>query len=205
MKWKSNFIFSSLIMLFLFSTFLFSTCPNGSQTAIRYLTVGGCEYKVEICYTCNLTSPNNVEIFSFAKTNPSCDPGMNINQVYENLNNQIHTSIFLNELCGLPGPCDQYPGGMWWTFAEDMCWQKELIQYNNQNIIIYFPCNLVNVICYENHRICWDPSIPGFVDLLMQGPEISGDFNCAGMLEPPDPTELNQPSACFFIVTPCYP
>ncbi|MCX6155367.1 MAG: hypothetical protein NT007_14535 [Candidatus Kapabacteria bacterium] len=174
-------------------------CPPGATLVTRTLNIGICTYHVEICYKCDPAAPNYIKIFGWAKVPSDCDNGLNSNQEYEALCQQVYQASFVNALCEMPGPCDEYPGGFHWTFAEQICWFK----MNIDGVIWYFHCNLEDDYCYAGFRLCWDPVKGVFVTLQTSPYEISGNPTCTtSVLSVPDPLPGNS-SECFYLQTPC--
>jgi hypothetical protein len=188
-----------IVMAILLSSPLFSQCPDGYTQWNGPMTVGGCQYNVKVCYKCEVSgNASAVQIFSFSKENPNCDPGMDANEIYQALVDQIYTSGFITTyLCQSVPPCDVPPYGFEFILAYDVCWQKK----NEGGIMVYHPCWDGQVICYMLYRICWDNGVP--VPVLLDGPDITGESYCSGT-EPANPP-VGQESTCFSFNTPCNP
>jgi len=204
---KKIILFSLIVLIGFFLKFdLKAACPSGygyTQTT-RLVTVGGCDFNVEICYKCMGIQPGEIRVWGFTKIDPNCDPGLDENQIAAAIYGTVYSPIYLNTLCGLPGPCES-GNELWYTEIYEICWWKTYLNGN----IWYFPCNLENCYCWILKKLCWD----GFryVSLTVQGPA----WSCSGYnddplekcpLEPEQvgvPTEQNPHTDCFHLWTPC--
>jgi hypothetical protein len=190
-----------IVMAILLSASLYSQCPTGYTQWIGTMTVGGCQFNVKVCYKCEVSgNAGEVQIFSFSKVNPNCDPGMNANEVYQALVDQIYNSDFITiHLCQSVPPCDVPPYGFEVILAYDVCWQKK----NEGGIMVYHPCWDGQVICYMLWRYCWNGT--DVVPVLLDGPDITGEIYCNGGEPLDNSVPVGQESTCFSFNTPCNP
>ena len=201
-------IFIVTVMFFEYDAYSQPQCPNGFSQSFVTLTVNGCDYTVEICYICYMNRPSEVHVFGFSKIDPNCPQTWNINQVLAYIYSQVFTPLFLNNLCGLPGPCES-GNELWYSLFYEICWEKIW----SGGRVWYLPCNFQNCYCWELWKICWDPALGQFVNIFVQGPGVSCPGYDPAINKCPNPESSVQdptpydpgPTNCFYISSPCYP
>lgn len=193
-----------LVSLFVISFEAKAQCPDGYDQTTVEIDVGSCTYDVVICYKCEDemgTTTSDILVYRWTiQDNCVQAPPMNTNEVYEGIWEEVTQPAFLNNLCGLAGPCDVSPGGFWFTVSVDQCF----IKIKAGDRIWYSPCWEGNTPCVIVYRICWDPSLPGFKKIIEQDWTDYSTYSCPST-EPPDPVNNGDETTCFGLSSPCNP
>jgi len=184
-------------------------CPPGANLISDQVTVisgnTSCLYDIQYCLLCQPSGGiGDFSLYSFSKHDPHCilNPPLNSTQIYGQIVDIVTVPDYLAQKCNYPGPCDTYPGGIWYQFCFWMCWEKFFDIVNN--VVVYVPCwQTSDAECIQIIRVCWDGT--QYIRTL-ESQNQTGTFNCAGQPEPPDPTSQNPgPTSCFPLPTPCNP
>jgi hypothetical protein len=196
---KIKFVLILLVSL----TFLLSyteafSCPVGYTSVTKVVTVGDCDYSVDICVKCPTGPvPGKITFTSFTLTNPSCNNSLDINQVFDGIKLAISNFTFIQDLCVQlqAPPCNQ---AQLITFYWYNCWYEEKINYFEEDHIVYRACDY-DTYCEVVKRYCWNGNI--FVDYTDSVTQ-HGEPN-RPIIYYPDPTEYNQPTPCMRLHTEC--
>lgn len=180
-------------------------CPEGYSYTQISMNIGGCLYSVELCYTCLVLVEHNANVIlkSFRKlpTVPECNNNMTTDQVLAEINNQIRTYQFLQNVLGCapnqPPPCGT-PFLELHTYKTPTCLQKTMLP---DSTIKYEGCPDDTTKCVIIYEYCWHPIEGIKANILSHYYEGSG--MCPLGEEPPDPTVVWESSTCFGVITPC--
>lgn len=198
---KFNKLMALLVVIF--TTFVIvqsetKACPEGFTSITKVVTVGDCDYNVFLCVRCPYGPvPGEIYFTGYTLTNPNCNNSLTMNQVFDGIKAAISTFPFIQELCiqlQAP-PCNE---AVPITFYYYNCWNKELVDYFGEDHIVYTACDY-NTYCKVVKKYCWNG-----IDFTITIDSITqyGTPTCPWEV-PPDPTQYNQPTTCFRIVTPC--
>lgn len=194
-----------MIILFVISSiaFLMSlnksySCPTGYTSITKVITVGDCDYSIDICVKCPTGPvPGTITFTGFRLTNPNCNNSLTIDQVFNGIKAAIMNWVFIQDLCAQlqAPPCNQ---AVVITFYWYNCWNKEKVNYFDGDYIVYQTCDY-DSYCEVKKKYCWNGN-----DFTAETISITqfGAPNCPCNY-PPDPTEYNQPTECFRINTVC--
>ena len=196
--------FKLVLILLVSLTFLLSfveafSCPEGYTSVTRVVTVGDCDYSVDICVKCPTGPvPGFATFTSFRLTDPDCNNSLDINQVFDGIKLAIMNYIFIWDLCDQlqAPPCEQ--GQQQVTFKWYNCWYKEKINYFEEDYIVYNACDY-DTYCEVVIQYCYDGDvlIPTPISVTQVGnPTCPWEYY-------PDPTEYNQPTGCMRLHTEC--
>ncbi|MBP7215544.1 MAG: hypothetical protein KBA52_07910 [Candidatus Kapabacteria bacterium] len=178
-----------------------TACPTGYTSITKTITVGDCDYNVDLCVKCPTGPvPGFITFTGFRLSNPNCENSLDINQVFEGIKAQISNHIFIWNLCAelQAPPCNEgwsSPITFYWFF----CWNKEKVSYFEEDYIVYNACDYDNY-CEETYVYCWNGN--DYTSTRISGPTMHGVPYCPDQFYP-DPKEYNQPTPCFQIDTNC--
>jgi hypothetical protein len=201
---------TAIIIVIMFSFFILTnntmaTCPPAFSQYTAQITINGCLYNVEICYTCVVTNPPiRVMVNAIQKVDPNCQQLWDINQVTEAIWNIVNDANFVStNLCSsTPPPCTIPISGLDEEYVEYKCWHKLRI---SPTAIRYEKCPGSDS-CVTKYKICWDPINHILVENLVSGPSwgrITPPQCPFPEPEPADPINVGEYSACFTIKTSC--
>jgi len=181
-------------------------CPPGYSHYELAMTIGGCDYKVDVCVECSPQAPaTKIHIRGIYLQHSACNT-LPFDVVVANLKEQLLTQYYLNIICPNPfPPCDEK------KFKEivietPICWSILKDLDINQNIIkIYLAC-FDNAYCVETMRFCRNE----FNKLLKEidPPFVLGIINCTEDF-PVDETvvfnnlKIGETTVCYKIKTKC--
>ncbi|MFY8161371.1 MAG: hypothetical protein ACOVNU_08565 [Candidatus Kapaibacteriota bacterium] len=186
-------------------------CPPGYSSVTKTYWVNGCEFQVDLCYTCPISGGDNWIILSptnpIRKVNTSCatSPTLTTQQVIEQLMQNIGTPNEFEQLCELQ-PCDGTPPipPKNTRIKQPICWKvKKISLPNNQLQIVYEPCD-DEAYCLTVYERC--------IDLVSNPPRILsnvtytiyGNPECEFVeYDPINTIGPGQTSSCFRVVTNC--
>jgi hypothetical protein len=197
MKMISNLIIVILIALFGFNNAI--SCPTGYTSIAKVITVGDCDYIVDICVKCPTGPvPGFITLTGFTLVDPNCNNSLNINQVFEGIKAAIMNFTFIQDLCAQlqAPPCNEAQPI---TFIWYNCWKKERINYFGVDHIYYSACDY-DTYCEITKIYCWNGQ--DFTITIVSGPTQNGEPDCPYSY-PPDPENYNEPTNCFRIHTEC--
>ena len=163
---KSFFLSLFVVVTLMFTTYnnSKSVCPTGYNSVTLSYWVNGCQYEVDICYTCPYSGGDNWIRFdsdgSIRKVTTGCSPspaltsGELIYKIFQNLGTPQEFEL----LCKLK-PCDYSPPiqPKKTRIVQPNCWVAQKVQLpNNQIQIVYIPCD--NAECITIYERCIDYS-----------------------------------------------
>ena len=181
-------------------------CPTGYSSITLPIQAGNCLYDVQICFKCVGTNPYSyLKINGWSLNDPNCTQTISTNEIYQQLCQTIYNYEFLSAFVCQSGtlvPCNPDLAGISVQYSYEVCWQKEL---KSDGKIHYYPCNLQNTPCYGMFRYCWDPNLNLVITQVGTWLPPRDIDACKDVAEPTDPIDLNLPTSCFQLSTPCYP
>jgi len=177
-------------------------CPPGYSHYELAMTIGGCDYKVDVCVECSPQAPaTKIHIRGIYLQHSACNT-LPFDVVVANLKEQLLTQYYLNIICPNPfPPCDEK------KFKEivietPICWRiiKDLDM--NQNIIkLYIPC--ISAICEHKIEVCrtndgklWTETKSAIVQGVIDCSETFDDSKFDGLL-------IGESTPCMIIKTAC--
>ena len=211
MKYFSNILATIFVALFLLSFGMKSEavgqCPSGWSSTTVTMSVGSCNYDVQICYKCGLAYPGEATIvgLTLLPSSPPCTP-LPINTVIQQLYSQMSTyNFFLSNLCPYMStvpPCPE--GSEEVKIYHNICWKKKKIIYFGEETFYYTPCS--SDVCVETFKWCTElPSmnvikipistVPNYttISCTLEGHEIT------------EPVNVGDESECFIYHSLCNP
>lgn len=183
-----------------------STCTSPWTTMIEIVTVGGCNYEVELCVWCAPAYPGEVKVIKIRNAGP-CSSTLDQNQITQGIITQLMNpySLWFN-LCNnnLP-PCKNSPPFIV-TVDLPICWKVKLVyqdlQDTTNNVYLSFPCD-DDAFCRVENKYCKDK----------YGVKHHTEGNYLGFYFPYEcdiegynlvmPTVLNGESDCYILHTKC--
>ena len=177
------------------------TCPPNFTAKTDTLTIGGCDYVIDLCFKCaTINDSNEVILKKYRKIYRNCteSPAMTEQQVFDEIINQITQAYYIRyELCNcnVP-PCNE--GGLTFYFYSNVCWYK---YYDSEfNTAIVEQCG--NAYCLKKYRLCWTELEGEHTELMSSTP--CGNWNSCDYSEiPDDPGPNDPPTDCYRYVTDC--
>lgn len=135
-------------------------CPTGFTSTTVTITVGGCDYDVQLCYKCRVVNvnPTEIDIVGFKKHDPTCVPvpPHNVYQALKVIETVIGSySWIYSNLCGSAPPVlpcdDNTPIPDWDKLYEKSysCYRLDLATG------WYLPCDL-DIYCLQTTYFCFD-------------------------------------------------
>jgi len=197
-----------LLLILTSLTFFFSlnksfSCPAGYTSITQVVTVGDCDYSVDLCVKCPTGPvPGFITFTGFRLTNPNCNNSLNIQQVFHGIINQISVFPFIQQLCAQlqAPPC---PSATSITFRYPICLFKEKIRYFDNDYIVFYTCDN-SAFCEDTWKYCWMGN--EFIKEHVSGPYLYGLINCElEFWDVPNPVKYNEPTECFKLHTICNP
>ncbi len=176
-------------------------CPTGFNMTTKTITIGNCDYEVEICYSCGFTHPGDVLIGAFWQVNPNCTNSLTISQILDALYAHIYNySFILSELCPYGIPCEE--GWSEHEIHHWLCWKIQKINHLGEEILKYSPCDYDNA-CIEYTKMCYDwGTQTGHKETI--GYSMQGSLNCTlEAWEITIPQQVGEVSECFINHTEC--
>jgi hypothetical protein len=157
------------------------------------LTVGGCDYDLEVGFECNITAPfpGEFTITKFTLSDPSCTSTLSASEIARALYDKIsdNAPLYLTgcDYDPIP-PCNTY--GINWISYESFCMK---IYMEGPNLI-YESCDWDEGYCATEFEYCFN----GQIVLSNQVDQWSEDSDC------PDYDPNDQPhQQCFRVDTMC--
>jgi hypothetical protein len=207
---KYFLIIVSITMLFaLTSNESKASCPPGMSPYTFTMQIHGCDFEIEICYACGMTSPPELSLMSITMLDPNCTIYLSPEQIILYVENHIQTYSFIySHVCqpyAYPGPCPPpipIPDEEIVTFNHWVCWYIERFVYFGQERIRYLPCDYENR-CVQKFTFCMDNGV--YTRIPIGPPLMVGSVNChleAWQVEVPK--EIGT-SNCYRYTTPCGP
>lgn len=179
-------------------------CPSGFTLKTVTLTIGPCDYDIQLCYKCGITNPGEVTIVDIKLKDNSCTP-LPLEQVFDGIYASISNYQFIyTELCPSYNAPDCDDQSDVYIINHWNCWEAELVEYFGDTTYVYRPCNY-DSYCKEYAKFCWDPISETYIKTYHDIVQI-GEPNCddTEIWEVTLPTQLNQVSDCFiYRNTPC--
>jgi hypothetical protein len=182
------------------------SCPSGYSSVELPMNINGCPYNIQICYKCGIgPTPAIIEIKGWYQlSSPPCYQSWTFHQVSNYIFNYLSSFQTISTyLCTglIAPPCPDQSTAI--EFRTWVCWNITKINYLNETIYLYSPCDTDNY-CSEIYTYCWDSLLGDYVKTHIYGPELNGTINCT--LEPEEvelPRDFNQPSDCFIYPSGC--
>jgi len=182
------------------------SCPDGYNQTFKQMTIGDCDYIVEICYKCYFVSYEAAVVITSIKMEippppeEPCeqDPPMSWAEIVDEVYDVVHQPGYIIDiLCeGEHPPCPNE--GYEVIIDHNICWRK----YNDNGLINLVSCPTETGVCRSTYFFCWDYVLGVWQHNLIDGPDEEGDVDCT-TTEPDDPTNGNY-STCFRLGnTPC--
>ncbi len=195
------FVISSLTILMSLNKSY--SCPVGYTSITQVITVGDCDYSVDLCVKCPTGPvPGLITFTGFRLTNPNCNNSLNIQQVFNGIINQISIFPFIQQLCAQlqAPPCDQ---AVEFTFRYPICWYMEKIRYFENDYLVFTSCEN-GAYCEDAWKYCYMGE--NFNREHVSGPFLFGDINCEiEYWDVRTPENYNEPTSCFKLHTVCNP
>lgn len=206
MKQYSKILVALAVTLFLLTIGIKSEaeaqCPSPKLHYIDTLTVGGCDYEVDMCIECTVTHPGKVTYNSITPLDSSCvsslSPEQQIQQVLSQTSNWAY--VYFNACPQNFPPCDTTAKRI--TFEYPLCWTV-VLDTNNKRYW-YYSCD--DSKCAVTYDICMKMPEMTIQKTLVGGPTFINTPNCylqGSEIEFPD--EHDEESECFILHTPCNP
>ncbi len=184
-------------------------CPSGYSSKVVTIPVGPCDYKVEVCYKCEIHHPGTIKINRIEIVDTSCYSGLNIIQILLQIYTEISTGGFIySNFCidswyDAP-PCTEPLNESAYSqfiISYSYCWQVRHRHNGIEPIFELIPCE-ENASCTETIRYCFNGS-----DYIKIGSTFSNPQNPPCSLQFHQitwPSQLDESSECFILNTvPC--
>lgn len=212
MKNYSNILLSLGVTLFLLTVGIKDevdaqpTCNSPWTTMTEIVTVGGCNYLVEICILCQFSYPGQVKVLKFRNAGP-CSNTLTEQQIIEGVENQLMSpySLWLNLCKDTLPPCKNAPPYVV-KLEMPICWKIKLdyqdLQDTTNNVCLSYPCD-DDAYCQQEYLYCRDKYGN---KIVRKGGYFGYNFPYSCTLESYQitrPTVLNDESDCFILRTPC--
>jgi len=139
-----------------------ASCSSGYSSNTITMTVGTCDYIVEVCYKCEVTNPGKAYISRFWLVDSSCTNTLDIDivlgQIYLEISNGsfIYSNLCIDSWYGAP-PCGS--GYKEFIIIYSYCWQQWYRYNGDINVREYWPCD-DNENCEELVKYCFDSDPP---------------------------------------------
>ncbi len=181
-------------------------CASGYSSKTITLTLGNCDYVIDVCYKCEVTNPGSVYIRQITEVDSSCNNALPIDQIIAQAYAEISTGAFIySNLCidswyDAP-PCNGGTAYKEFEIIFNYCWQIRLRDNGYQHVFEFIPCE-DNATCIETLRYCF--ANPGYTKLTSsyssaQSPPCELQLNEITL-----PTISNPLSECFILNSvPC--
>ncbi len=203
LKKYSLIIVIGIITMFNLNSNLSAQCPSGSTHHVDTLTVGGCDYIIDMCVNCTVTHPGTVTFNSITPIDSSCvsslTPEQQIKQVMTQTENWAY--MYFGVCASGAPPCDVEEKRI--DFNYPICWVVVYDSVNQRNW--YYSCD--DAYCRVTYDICME--MPGMTlkKTLISATQVNFPPSCLGT-EGSDinfPTTHNGESECFTLHTLCNP
>jgi hypothetical protein len=131
-------------------------CASGYSSKTITLTLGNCDYVIDVCYKCEVTNPGSVYIRQITEVDSSCNNALPIDQIIAQAYAEISTGAFIySNLCidswyDAP-PCNGGTAYKEFEIIFNYCWQIRL----GDNGYEYIPCE-DNATCIEKLKYCYN-------------------------------------------------
>lgn len=205
MKRFSNLFVALGVTLFLLTVGMKSeaeaTCPLGFTSYIDTISVGGCDYIVDMCVECTVTRPGRVTINTITPLDTSClsmlTPDQKINQVLSHISNWAY--VWFDACSKVVPPCNESSKRI--TFDYPLCWAVEWDSINAR--YWYSSCDFS--VCSITYDYCMlMPEM--IVQRTVVGHSQTGIPSCTLEGHQVDlPDEFNPVTECFILHTVCNP
>lgn len=196
MKKLLVFVITGLLFSTLVLTKASSQCPPGQSSTTMIFNIGGCDWVVDICYECPVTSaPNWFSPVKYKKVSQTCISTVPENEVLDSIAAQmLDGTTYLLGLCtsSIP-PC----GTTNLTYQVKIydCWfMRNIFSVGLEYVVCDY-----SSWCVQDVEICWDQTYgPQY---FPSGVWYSvGDSYCETVTMPPFPPE-GESSSCWFNTT----
>jgi len=151
-------LFLTFTLLIISNNESIAACPSGWSSTTVTMTIGNCDYYIEVCYKCEVTNPGKVKVHRFWLVDSTCNNTLSITQITSQMYNEISTGAFIYaNLCPdalYPTPPCEF-GTKQFEVMYHYCWQQ-WYRYNGvSNVREYWPCD-DNACCVELIEYCSD-------------------------------------------------
>jgi len=205
----------SLMLVFILSNTLLveetkAQCPPGYDLTTVAMTIGICDYFVDVCVNCAIpptgVPEHYVSIRSIRVQDNACANNIEFNDVVKEIQEKLKTPYFYYILCIYPiPPCDFNITYHKVKIATPICWQITKLD----NTMVYQPCDesaeceVVYLVCkdmdiMENRYEYVSHEINGSINCYVHFPNNIDAYNIFNRLNE------GESSSCFFIPTRCY-